>query len=131
MKTAVSIPDKIFEKAEHFARRSKQSRSQLYSKALEEYINRHAPDRVTEEMIERVRRLGPDLIPLSPAPLLIFWSKASGDFSRRYLVGRSPKPKWIRTGIPPTCCYCSGGFHKSEPDSHCCLYSADKQSQMG
>jgi predicted transcriptional regulator len=48
MKTAVSIPDDVFEKAEHLARRMKKSRSQLFSNALEEYVARHAPDRVTE-----------------------------------------------------------------------------------
>lgn len=50
MKTAVSIPDDVFEKAEHLARRMKKSRSRLFSNALEEYIDHHAPDRVTEAM---------------------------------------------------------------------------------
>jgi predicted transcriptional regulator len=50
MKTAVSIPNDVFEKAEHLARRMKKSRSQLFSNALEEYVDRHAPDRVTEAM---------------------------------------------------------------------------------
>jgi len=50
MKTAVSIPNDLFEKAEHLARRMKKSRSQLFSNALEEYVDRHAPDRVTEAM---------------------------------------------------------------------------------
>jgi metal-responsive CopG/Arc/MetJ family transcriptional regulator len=50
MKTAVSIPDKVFEKAERLARRSKRSRSELFSAALSEYIARHAPDEVTEAM---------------------------------------------------------------------------------
>jgi len=50
MKTAVSIPDKVFEKAERLARRSKRSRSELFSAALSEYVARHAPDEVTEAM---------------------------------------------------------------------------------
>ena len=50
MKTAVSIPDEIFEGAERLARRLKQSRSEVYSRALAEYVARHAPDKVTEEM---------------------------------------------------------------------------------
>ena len=50
MKTAVSIPDDVYDKAEHLARRMKKSRSQLFSNALEEYVDRHAPDRVTEAM---------------------------------------------------------------------------------
>jgi metal-responsive CopG/Arc/MetJ family transcriptional regulator len=50
MKTAVSIPNDIFEKAERLARRTKKSRSELFSNALSEYIARHAPDHVTELM---------------------------------------------------------------------------------
>ena len=50
MKTAVSIPDAVFEKAERLARRAKRSRSDVYSAALTEYVARHAPDEVTEAM---------------------------------------------------------------------------------
>lgn len=54
MKTAVSIPDEIYEDAERLARRLKRSRSELYSRALSEYVARHAPDQVTEEMNEAI-----------------------------------------------------------------------------
>ena len=50
MKTAVSIPDDIFKKAERLARRMKKSRSELFSNALADYVARHAPDHVTEAM---------------------------------------------------------------------------------
>ena len=50
MKTAVSIPDDVFKRAERLARRTKKSRSQLFSDALQEYVARHAPDDVTEAM---------------------------------------------------------------------------------
>jgi metal-responsive CopG/Arc/MetJ family transcriptional regulator len=50
MKTAVSIPDDVFEKAERLARRARRSRSEVYSAALREYVARHAPDEVTEAM---------------------------------------------------------------------------------
>ena len=50
MKTAVSIPDEVFAKAERLARRMKKSRSELFSNALTEYLARHAPDQVTEAM---------------------------------------------------------------------------------
>jgi metal-responsive CopG/Arc/MetJ family transcriptional regulator len=50
MKTAVSIPDEVFEQAERLARRTKKSRSQLFSEALQEYVARHAPEAVTEAM---------------------------------------------------------------------------------
>ena len=47
MKTAVSVPDAIFERAEKLARRMRKSRSQLYSDALREYAARHDPATVT------------------------------------------------------------------------------------
>ena len=50
MKTAVSIPDDVFEGAERLARRSKKSRSRLFSDALREYVARHAPEDVTNAM---------------------------------------------------------------------------------
>jgi len=50
MKTAVSIPDDVFEKVERLARRGRRSRSEVFSAALKEYVARHAPDEVTEAM---------------------------------------------------------------------------------
>ena len=50
MKTAVSIPDDIFEEVERFARRARLSRSAVFSAALREYVAHHAPDEVTEAM---------------------------------------------------------------------------------
>ena len=50
MKTAVSIPDEVFAKVERLARRSRRSRSAVFSAALQEYVARHTPDEVTEAM---------------------------------------------------------------------------------
>jgi metal-responsive CopG/Arc/MetJ family transcriptional regulator len=50
MKTAVSIPDQVFEQAERLARRTRKSRSHVFSCALREYVARHSPDEVTEAM---------------------------------------------------------------------------------
>ena len=50
MKTAISIPDDIFNVAERLARRTKKSRSQLFSDAVREYVARHAADEVTDAM---------------------------------------------------------------------------------
>jgi metal-responsive CopG/Arc/MetJ family transcriptional regulator len=58
MKTAISISDDIFEDAERLARRLKQSRSELYSRALAEYVARHAPDQVTENMDKVLAEVG-------------------------------------------------------------------------
>jgi metal-responsive CopG/Arc/MetJ family transcriptional regulator len=60
MKTAVSIPDEIFEQAELLARRMKTSRSQLFSNALKEYVNRHLPNRVTEAINSTWTEVGAD-----------------------------------------------------------------------
>ena len=57
---AVSIPDDVFVEAEALARRLKCSRSEIYSRALGEFIGHHAPDRVTERMNDVVRDVGPE-----------------------------------------------------------------------
>lgn len=50
MKIAVSIPDDVFQRAEAWARRVRKSRSEVYARALREYVSRHAPDEVTDAM---------------------------------------------------------------------------------
>jgi metal-responsive CopG/Arc/MetJ family transcriptional regulator len=58
MKTAVSIPDEIFRSAERLARRTKRSRSRLFSDALREYLIRHSPDEITEAVNRVCEDLG-------------------------------------------------------------------------
>lgn len=58
MKTAVSIPDDVFEGAERLARRTKRSRSRLFSDALKEYLAHHEPDKVTEAMNRACAEIG-------------------------------------------------------------------------
>ncbi len=58
MKTAVSIPDDVFEGAERLARRTNRSRSRLFSDALKEYLARHTPDKVTEAMNTTLAQIG-------------------------------------------------------------------------
>ena len=58
MKTAVSIPDNVFEQAERLARRTRKSRSHVFSSALREYVARHSPDEVTEAMDRVCEHLG-------------------------------------------------------------------------
>ena len=50
MKTAVSIPDDIFERAERLASQERRSRSEVYAAALDEYLARHLQDEVTDAM---------------------------------------------------------------------------------
>ena len=50
MKTAISIPDELFEKAEELAERLEVSRSQLYARAIAEYTERHSSQQVREKL---------------------------------------------------------------------------------
>ena len=60
MKTAVSIPDEVFARAERLARRLKKSRSRLFAEALEEYVRRHDPGEVTAAMDAVCEEVGDD-----------------------------------------------------------------------
>ena len=50
MKTAISLPESVFEEAEQFAHKVNKSRSQLYVMAIQEYLARHESDNITEAM---------------------------------------------------------------------------------
>lgn len=52
MKTAVSIPDRLFDSAERFARLRGMSRSELYAIALRQYLEEHRGESVTEQLDE-------------------------------------------------------------------------------
>lgn len=59
MKTAISVPDDVFEESERLAARTGKSRSQLYTEAMREYLARHDPDSVTDKINEVVDHLPP------------------------------------------------------------------------
>jgi metal-responsive CopG/Arc/MetJ family transcriptional regulator len=61
MKTAVSIPDDVFEEAERLVAELQTSRSQLYSRALQEFVARHAPNRLTEAMNRVIDEVGTEV----------------------------------------------------------------------
>lgn len=63
MKTAISLPDELFERAERLAEHRQVSRSRLYALALEEYLARHAPDAVTEAINRLVEQAGAEVDP--------------------------------------------------------------------
>ncbi len=50
MKTAISIPNEIFDAAEHFASSTGMSRSELYTKAVLEYLNKYKYLDVTDAL---------------------------------------------------------------------------------
>ncbi len=58
MKTAVSIPDDVFEAAERLAKRLKKPRSVLYAEAVAQYLARHDSDAVTEAMNAACEEVG-------------------------------------------------------------------------
>lgn len=50
MKTAISIPDNLFTDAEITAKQLGLARSQLYVKAIKEFIEHHNKDKITEKL---------------------------------------------------------------------------------
>ena len=50
MKTAISLPDDLFEAADELAEELGVSRSQLYARALSEYVAQHGERDVTERL---------------------------------------------------------------------------------
>ncbi|HEY6346362.1 MAG TPA: hypothetical protein VIY49_33145 [Bryobacteraceae bacterium] len=63
MKTAISVPDDVFQRAERLARRSRKTRSQLYGDALREYLARHSADEVTEAINRVCDQAGDEVDP--------------------------------------------------------------------
>ena len=53
MKTAISLPDPVFEAAEQLAKRLGMSRSELYASAIAEFVAQHRGRGVTE-LLNRV-----------------------------------------------------------------------------
>ena len=68
MKTAISIPDNLFEAAEKVARRLGISRSELYQRAVARYLEQQSGD-VVREALDMVygRQSNRDLDPLIKA----------------------------------------------------------------
>jgi metal-responsive CopG/Arc/MetJ family transcriptional regulator len=65
VKTAISIDKQLYEDAERFSKAAGLSRSRLYSTAINEYIQNHSPDLITEKLNEyykdHVSKLDDDL----------------------------------------------------------------------
>jgi metal-responsive CopG/Arc/MetJ family transcriptional regulator len=52
MKTAISIPDKLFKAADQYAKSHGFSRSQLYAKAVAQFLEQHPSDHITKQLNE-------------------------------------------------------------------------------
>jgi metal-responsive CopG/Arc/MetJ family transcriptional regulator len=61
MKTAISLPDDLYEAVERIVRRSNRPRSAVYADALRDYVARHSPDEVTEAYNKLIDELGSSL----------------------------------------------------------------------
>jgi metal-responsive CopG/Arc/MetJ family transcriptional regulator len=67
MKTAISLPDPLFEAAEKLARGLGMSRSELYSRALESFIRSYSGAQVTEKLNEIYKDQRSELDPVVAA----------------------------------------------------------------
>lgn len=59
MKTAISVPDKVFDDAERLADRLGWTRSRLYSEAVREFIERQGDDPVTAALADEANKTVP------------------------------------------------------------------------
>jgi metal-responsive CopG/Arc/MetJ family transcriptional regulator len=60
MKTAISIPDEVYEAAERVAKALKVSRSKLYATAVREFVDRYRGEDVTEKLNDVYRDIESD-----------------------------------------------------------------------
>lgn len=58
MKASISIPDELFREAESLAQQMKIRRSELYVRAVRDFVFRHDPDSVTERLDRVCAALG-------------------------------------------------------------------------
>ena len=103
MKTAISIPDKLFAEAELEAKRRGISRSKLYQTALERLIRRQRDEAVTEALTRSYTA--------SPEPEDPFLKRVAAmtmarvewnDEKGRDLVGRRGRTKRVGTRVSKT-----------------------------
>lgn len=59
VKTAISLPEPLFERADAFARQQRISRSQLFVRAVEEFLRRHE----SQALLEALNRVYEDVAP--------------------------------------------------------------------
>lgn len=63
MKTAISIPDDVFERADAVSRRTGVSRSRLFTEAMRLYLDTHGDRGVTDRLNEVYREVGSTIDP--------------------------------------------------------------------
>jgi len=64
MKTAISLPDSVFEEAEALAAQLGLSRSQLYTKALQTYLQKYNRDQILSRLNQVYSEASSELDPM-------------------------------------------------------------------
>ncbi|BAY17886.1 antitoxin ChpI homolog [Anabaenopsis circularis NIES-21] len=64
MKTAISLPDSVFEEAEALAKQLGISRSELYTKALQAYLQKHNRNQIVSKLNQVYAQESAELDPL-------------------------------------------------------------------
>jgi len=64
MKTAISLPDPVFEEAEAIAQQLGLSRSEFYTRALQAYLKRYNRDQILRKLNEVYARESTELDPV-------------------------------------------------------------------
>ena len=67
MKTAVSVPNEVYQQAEELARRTGRTRSEIYSTALRDYLAHHQPVPLTAAMDQALDEIEPQPDPFLDA----------------------------------------------------------------
>ena len=63
MKTAISLPDPVFDEAEALAQRLGLSRSELYTKALQAYLKKHNRKQILDKLNQVYSQASSELDP--------------------------------------------------------------------
>ncbi|WP_067766607.1 hypothetical protein [Nostoc sp. NIES-3756] len=64
MKTAISLPDSVFEEAEALAKQLGLSRSELYTKALQAYLQKYNHNQILDKLNEVYSQESSELDPV-------------------------------------------------------------------
>jgi metal-responsive CopG/Arc/MetJ family transcriptional regulator len=64
MKTAISLPDSVFEEAEALAQEQGLSRSELYKKALQAYLQKHNRNKILHKLNQVYSKESSELDPV-------------------------------------------------------------------
>ncbi len=89
MKTAISIPNDVFDRAEQLAKRLKKSRSQVYREAICEYLARYDEDTITaaiNRVVDDPAAADPELDAFVAAWAKRTLSEPSGSYSGGHLL---------------------------------------------